>query len=364
VTTPRRRWYRVSLRTALLAITLLSVGLGWYRYRAEKWNELARWRATFREHDLLKRSPRYSRYPDGIFHCDNVFGWHIEAHHRHRWLWSAFAVPQVTIVQVHAENPDEIPQGVFAASPHALMLQFTGPGFDDTTLEAMSPALLGLVLSDTRVTDKGVERIAECHKLKNLWLPSTELARPALLHLSDWPDLQSLRLSISLAELVDVKPTCSSSVRYLQLSVEPDEHFSIAELPGDEPLAWLSAFQSVERLNIWGGGPKDDELLRQISRRCTKLRAVELRRGSFSQSGLQALASLRHLQVLTLWDCQLDDNALVALRECPSLTRLDLYPTNGTSRDLVEDLQRRTKIAEIRYTIPGDNTIYTATREP
>ena len=36
VAKPRRRWLQISLRTLLILVTLLSIGLGWFVHRGER----------------------------------------------------------------------------------------------------------------------------------------------------------------------------------------------------------------------------------------------------------------------------------------------------------------------------------------
>ena len=42
---PRRRWWQVSLRTLLVLVTLLSIGLGWFVHRGERQRSAVRYDA-------------------------------------------------------------------------------------------------------------------------------------------------------------------------------------------------------------------------------------------------------------------------------------------------------------------------------
>lgn len=137
-------------------------------------------------------------------------------------------------------------------------------------------------------------------------------------------DLASLAEVPTLTRL-DLSETRISDHGLRQLKTAPmiaDLNLRYAELITDEGISALKNWKHLARLNI-EGTKITDSALEQLST-LTSLQALNIGSVQVTDAGLEALTSLTNLKELTLGGDKLTDAGLQPLRQLPGLTFLDL----------------------------------------
>jgi hypothetical protein len=344
-----RRWYRLSLRTALLAITLLSAGLGWYRYRAEKWREVERIKAAFPQDN-----PRFGVY-------DYVCGWMADPKSDYRWAWAALALPQIGRADLECQDRADLSPEMRDVVRLAGGLGVYGRAFDDDTISTCSTSLQFLHLQDSRVTPACIEHIQQCRRLRILGTDAPALAQPILESVSAWPQLEELVLSVQPRTLTGVLSPGCSAARTVFLKIE----FEWKSPDGKaQDFRWLAAFQHTKSLSVSKNGPLEEAFLRKLAECCPTLEPLEFRRATLPAAGMGRTAELPKLDRLLLHDCHVKDESLIALKNCPRLNTLGLYSQEGRTEESIQSLQSITRIPTIEYTPIGDTVPRTLHLDP
>ena len=159
---PRRRWLQVSLRTLLILVTLLSIGLGWFVHRGERQRRAV---AAILEMggSITYDSPAAAAE---FFDFD-------------RWL-PLDCFDDVCIVDLYASKVTD------AGMMHVKVL----------------PRLEGLKLAETHVTDAGLTHIQKLTELKWLTLDGTDVTDAGLAQLEGLTQLKYL--SLNATQVTDV----------------------------------------------------------------------------------------------------------------------------------------------------------------
>ncbi len=275
----RRRWWRYSLRTMLVVVTLLCVWLG----IVSKWAIDQR-----RIVAVIKETGGIVEYD---YDEDDPFG---EAA-TPNWLEEPIGVDYfhtVTLVQIPAMSGPERGRAS------------TGSAIDgNIELIGKLPALRYLFLQDYSVRDHEVRVLGRLTHLVELHLDVSDVSDSGLEHLRDLKQLTKLSLRSSGRE---------SAI-------------------ADAGLAHLNGLRKLDYLDV-GGTQVTGTGLAYLSG--APLKQIELDGTPFNDAGLRTLQILPKLESLTLSETQVTDAGLPLLRALPKLAELSLNNTNVTGSGL------------------------------
>lgn len=325
----RRRWFSLSLRTLLVAITLLSVVFGWFLHHR---------RVKLEERQILT-----SRYASvgGVEFRDEVLGWQLPekpvdwicglggestAEERDAWRWLRFlSTPQLDSVRF-AHDTAPLPPDFCQTAARARLVQII--------LRRLSPDELGSCLSGSTEHFHYYQGEAEyCASLP--WLGRGTNLRKLLIDLSLGP--AAVEQVFALPRLEDAALTTSpralSSVRrpgrplrltclQLDLRSEPPR--------ADKPeYAWLNDCPRLEELHVWGC--IDADLLTAVGKQCPGVQRLRLYWSAttspdhaLNRDALQVLADWPNLCDLELHYLPGDAPSIERLGDCSRLKRLTI----------------------------------------
>lgn len=163
---PRRRWFRYSLRTLLLAMVAVSVGMGWL---AARMKEAQRQRAAVAAIVSLSGLVIFDDQPDDLTAApaaSSVPGW------LRRLLGDDFFRTAVHVVAFNDATMEAVRD-----LPDIRRLDFVGSPATDAGLVHVSwlSRLESLNLSDTQITDAGLEHLHGLTRLRELCLRGTSV---------------------------------------------------------------------------------------------------------------------------------------------------------------------------------------------
>jgi hypothetical protein len=288
----RNRFVRFSLRTALLLLTLLCVGLGWWVVKADRQREAV---AAVRE---LGGRPRYTFElgPEGFPLKRPEPPWAPE------WLRDTFGEDLfITVDTVEFE------------------------GIRDDFVEQVVPklrrvlSLRAISLRDTLISDAALASVAKLTQLRELVIGTG----------SEAP---------GIATITDKGLTQLSTLRRLR-------RLTISNCPIDgSALAHLGMLRRLEWLNMRHTNFNDAAAshLRQFPR----LLRLDLWNTSISDDAIDDIAKLDRLEVLYLSDNELTDAAASKLAKLTSLQALDVSETQFSDEG-VEQLQTLSQLPEL-----------------
>lgn len=264
---PRRRWYQFSLRTLLVLMLVLPIGLGWYAHARNKslkqWEAVRALRAAgeklraLRDDELLEGEQailpapawqkamgvdlpqelkvflsRYSKFTDA------------EAAH-------LAELPQVTIIQVRGETTDK-GTALITKRPKLECLTLNSPHLTDESLKILAdfrdlevldirtapitdqglayfsnhPKLTFLAVDSPLITDKGLASVATCAKLEQLFLQSNEITDAGMASMSSLKQLKALSVSSFRITDAGLEPLAAiktlETVRLVGTQASPD----------------------------------------------------------------------------------------------------------------------------------------------
>ena len=299
----KQRWLRISLRTTLVAFTVLCVSLGWYVYRVGKQQTAARWILenrgqvvyAFENETQLSDSRSPSFVP--------------------KWLFDVLGADYFSsVTEVNGLQTD-----LSDIAPLAALTKLEILNLDDTQVTDLTPLanlteLVSLSLSNTPV--QNVKPLAGLTKLEGLYLDGT--------HVSDLSPLEELtnleELFLFSTQVSDAKPLAGMT-ELLSLSLANTKVSDI------RPLTRLTKLECL-RLD-----PSEVHDVRPLAG-LTQLRILSL---AFTQvSDVSPLAKLSNLRELHLNNAQVGEEQMKelqnALPKCV-INKRDLWvngaPING-----------------------------------
>ncbi len=229
-----------------------------------------------------------------------------------------------------------------------------------------------LNLRGTDVTDTSLAYVAELSHLKSLDISFTQITDVGLEHLASLAELEELNLGgnkISGASLHVLKLLPKLRKLSFYGIQRRNAGWCWAPVVTDLELETISLLKGLEDLNIGYGvalgaprptdlGPADGEAECRIAggmrvtdlglarlSKLEKLRQLDLSGSAITSNGLKALANLRDLRRLSLWNVKgIDDTAAPYLEALGNLTSLDL--SNTAIGD--ETLARLARLSDLR----------------
>ena len=352
-TKPKRRWFQYSLRTFLVAITVLAVWLGVKINAARRQHEAVT--AILKAGGSIAYSYQATTDPDGLIKIDPHASPHVPSWLRN-WLGDDFlfevveasflgngrTIParpivitesdlsqlaklpglrSVTFGNVNIAASDTHPQrllddsdltvlrnlsrlenlGVFPAEVH-------GNGLANIT---RSNGLKSLLLIDTPIDDLAIGHISKLTNLQYLWLRNTRISDRGLENLRSMPSLEYLNL--------DKNSINGTGLRFLN-SPNLETIYLRQTLVDGQGLAVISKFPSLWALTLSGCEHLDGPGLAQLEK-SQNLERLELNLTNLSDADLPYLTRLKQLKNLDFdWnDFSLSDD-MQRLRESYRLT--------------------------------------------
>ena len=241
--------------------------------------------------------------------------------------------------------------------------------------------LTSLNLRGTDVTDTSLAYVAELSHLKSLDISFTQITDVGLEHLASLAQLEELNLGgnkISGASLHVLKLLPKLRKLSFYGIQRRNAGWCWAPVVTDQELETISLLSGLEDLNIGYGvalgvprpkdlGPADGEAECRIAggmrvtdlglarlSKLEKLQHLDVSGSAITSSGLKALANLRDLRRLSLWNVKgIDDTAAPYLESLGNLTSLDL--SNTAVGD--ETLARLGKLSGLRRLYVGETKV-------
>ena len=376
---PRRSWFRLSLRSLFVTITLCSVLFAWqFYYRAQKVRERER---------ILELFAGTGSHCNIFFH---LFGWRIPE--KATWL-EVIATPEPVWIGLRAKNGKPLPDAYCEVARRCSQVEYNGgEGGNDAFLrKCLSAKTEELKLFPTGVSVDCLASVHECPKLRKVDAKFVSLSAKSLQALLSHPRIEVLEISDQnfglkkLPELavpnalrrldVDTRaelpsfenmrrvPDLGSPERPRTETKEPTSNFNwlrqcqvLEEISMSMPreTVFIEAvgkhLSGVNQLNVsspekifldslgsWtrlrrlcvDGANIDDELLALICKRCNVLHTLEIDeyshyKGLLTAKGIASLRTLPSLKRLHLGGCKLTLDHLQAIAELRQLEELSL----------------------------------------
>ena len=190
--TPKRRWYRFSLRTLLIVLVLLSLLLGWF---ALKIRQAQRQRQVV---EAIQKAGGWVRYDFEVDESGAPIGG--EKWPGLAWLRKLFGedlLGDVDTVGSFGSEVSDVLLEQFKGLADLKRLHLTGVPVTDAGIEHLKGLtnLQVLDLSGTQMTDLGLQHLKGLTNLQVLWLSDTQVTDAGLQHLKGLPSLEQLNLS-------------------------------------------------------------------------------------------------------------------------------------------------------------------------
>ena len=176
---PRRRWLQISLRTLLILVTLLSIGLGWFVHRGERQRRAV---------TALKELGGEMHYASDLSEADTSFD-------LSQWPRRDY-FDDVLIVSLSRCKMTDADLGHIQDLTRLECLELDGTRITDAGLAHLQglTRLQVLDLSETQVTDAGLTRLQGMAELWQLHLTDTRVTDAGLAHLQGLTRLEWLYL--------------------------------------------------------------------------------------------------------------------------------------------------------------------------
>ena len=235
--------------------------------------------------------------------------------------------------------------GLRAIRLSAFAVSRDGFGVGDATAAALAdlPELERLSARDTRIGDAGVAALARSESLRELGLENTAVTDAGLTALAGMKRLESLSFGVyqdgaaitdeGLANLAGAPNLRSLNLTGTQVTDAGLRR--LAELPALRELGLgntgvtaagleaLSELSKLERLDLGFGFDVDDAAAATLAKNSTSLRTLTARL-EVTDAGVAALATLPHLETLSLSGEGVTDAGVRAAAAMPNLTELEL----------------------------------------
>jgi len=280
---PKRTWFRFSLRTFLLLTIVVGGICGWLA------SVLARVQHQREIVKLVQASGGSVNYPhEGVYaEVDSVsLGFSATADHTRRLR----ELSKLRAITVGVEVDDEM-MAHFASVPSLEQLTLSGVKDADVLVHLQSLAeLKSLMLFGSSFQNDELKSLPTLVSLRQLDLRDTGITSKGLQHLSKMPNLQGLTL-------------------YGCVGVDDDGLQEIAKLT------------QLWGLSLYGTATADAGLVHLQKLR--ELRVLDLRQTRVTDVGLRNLAGLKYLRNLSIDDLKAD-SGLSALVDLPALEVLEL----------------------------------------
>jgi internalin A len=194
---PRRRWFRFSLRTLLLAMTLLACWLG---YQVWRWNErdkaIAQLRALGGEVSFgTNPTPKWlvAMFGEKPFRRVGIVNLHrLPATDEHLQLMAWF--PDLETVTINGTQVTDAGLKHLDGMSKLWWLEMEWNNISDEGLAELKdlPSLKALRVTDSRVTNEGVKRaLARFKNLQEIWIDRTRVTPEEVAAIrAAWPKLQ------------------------------------------------------------------------------------------------------------------------------------------------------------------------------
>jgi hypothetical protein len=192
--TPRsRNWFRFSLRTLLIAITVCCVVLGYWM------NQLIRQRIAVRHFYELTAKGKNGGQPNWITMGYRYEGKVYSKPQSHKWLHSLIgeeAFGRVTLVQLLDTQTADDDLRFLADVPTVEWVKIDNTNVTDKGLRHLlaCPKLRVLELAGLPITDDGVAKLAEMRQLEEISLCQTKITDASLEHLAKMSNLREVLL--------------------------------------------------------------------------------------------------------------------------------------------------------------------------
>lgn len=239
-------------------------------------------------------------------------------------------------------------------------LQLAGRNVDDALLKILPrlPLQGRLGLESDLLTDEGIKAVGDCRQLTSISITGAKLTDECLGHLLGMPALEGMFLGANFTPAA--LPILARVERLRDLDVAWQTPLQLSE---------LRLFPNLRKVSL-SGLQQDDRTALMIATSFKSLEQAYLRNTSMTNIGVQRLARMDKLTVLTLdgapiddgaadsirqmkqlkWlsleDCAVGDATLAAISECPELWYLSLSNTRITAKGLA-DLARLKKLKAI-----------------
>ena len=301
----RRRWYQISLKTALLLALTFTVGMGWFATRSNR---------------ARTNRDRVANVDDTVAAIEKLGGRvdssRVDARDS-TWLEQLFDDPG---------NPDD---PTVAIKGHAVWLT----NLDALELASELSDLQLLQIEKSNLTDKHLQQIGGMTGLK--WL---ELSDLQVEHLGALSSIQKLELSNiriegpgpehlpGLKKLTEL--TLGETTGFFEHAGDlPSLRAITLNLSGvDTTLKHLRRLTTLQEVDLSFSDVTNDQL--RHLKTMPNLVALTLDYTAISDEGLVHISEMKQLVSLSLSRTKITDRGLAALRELDQLTRLDLSVTD------------------------------------
>ena len=242
-----------------------------------------------------------------------------------------------------------------------------GSGVDDgvMTRVAECPKLKLLFLNDCKVTSRGMAALSRSRSLKSLDLGGWQLDDAGLANLAKSPCLEKIWAYWS-ENITDAGVAAVKSMVALK-----DIDLSQSDKLTSRAATALGQLKSLECVTL-DGMHMDDQALVDLAR-LPRLKTLSLHlplggpgvpNGQFSQKGLAALAAAgTPLEALEIGGDHIDDAALVQLSKVKSLTSLRFLPLKSVTNDGLAHLQTLPSLASLSVVNYSDTLTFRALKQ-
>jgi Leucine Rich Repeat (LRR) protein len=272
---PRRWWLRISLRSLLIAVTLLAIALGYLTHRARE----------------QERAVRAIQNLGGTVHFDYQFGpqgYLAEARPRGpAWIIRRIGPHfTATVIEVRlwregggAAQDEDLE--ILRALPYLRTLSLgSSPAISDSGLKHIAGLkhLIDLDLADTSITDEGLAHLRGLENLRGLHFVRCRIDGSGLRHVRHLP-LQFLNLNWT--QLTDANVEHVGAMKHLESLVMQDT------LITDRALFHVQGLTNLRELHVHNTSVSDVGLV--YLQGLTKLKSLELHNTKVTKEGLAGL---------------------------------------------------------------------------
>jgi hypothetical protein len=335
---PRRRWFRFSLRTFLVFVTLFCVWAAWWTHAARQQKQAVE---AVREYGgWVYYDYEFDDDPQRPQRVTNESPWP-------SWLVDTFGVDMLhNIVEVNLVYGDDNGKREETKNTSDEIIGHL-EGF---------PNLRRLFLHSTQVTDATMPHIAKLRKLECLLIWKAEMVSDAgFSHLASLGRLKTLQ--ISNAQLGDESLAIMGHLPQIESLSLQGNHFSnkglsyLTQMPRlkslaiglghdsitDEGVSHLEELQDLEELDLQGCTISDAGLTHL--QKLTKLKHLYLGNETrITDQGIAILATLTNLEVLMLCSPTVTSEGFESLSDLKKLTELFIGPNISPNHPLYQSL--------------------------
>lgn len=313
-------WFRFSLRAFLVGVTLLAILAA---CAGDYWKRVLRQRAIVRQLQAAGGDIYYD-YQDTKGH-----GKRLDATPYGPALLRSFLGDDAfsAVDTVFLENTGDQTSTLLELLPdfpklENLYLRNLDLSDDDLRLIATKLNLVGLSLTETRVSAKGLAELAASRRLSALTLHGTVFGDDNIQGLADLTQLTHLQLIRT-----DITSTGFASLSKLKRLRRLDVWGDVVQM-SDNEMTYLAKLTMLEHLDVQPTAISDLGLKQLQNLR--GLRQIRLRSSAIADDGIQHLVNMRQLEVLDLTASKIGDAGLEQLACLESLADLKLHGTKVT----------------------------------